>query len=75
MNRFTGKVALVTGAASGIGRATALRLGNEGASLLLADINEEGLAKTAGSRRKAADSGREVSWRTIHETQDLWGDQ
>ncbi|MBK6287025.1 MAG: SDR family oxidoreductase [Gammaproteobacteria bacterium] len=48
MNRFTGKVALVTGAASGIGRATALRLGNEGASLLLADINEEGLAKTAG---------------------------
>ena len=46
MQRFTDKVALVTGAASGIGRATALRLGEEGASLYLADINEEGLAET-----------------------------
>ena len=46
MQRFTDKVALVTGAASGIGRATALRLGSEGARLFLADINEEGLAET-----------------------------
>ena len=46
MLRFNGKVAIVTGAASGIGRATALRLGEEGATLYLADINEEGLAET-----------------------------
>jgi NAD(P)-dependent dehydrogenase (short-subunit alcohol dehydrogenase family) len=38
--RFEGKVAIVTGAASGIGLATALRLGAEGASVVLADIDE-----------------------------------
>lgn len=48
MQRFTDKVALITGAASGIGRATALRLGLEGATLFLADINEAGLSETVG---------------------------
>lgn len=41
--RFDGKVALVTGAASGIGRATALRLASEGAKIVLADVNHAGL--------------------------------
>ncbi|MDB5397751.1 MAG: family oxidoreductase [Rhodospirillales bacterium] len=45
--RFDGKAALVTGAASGIGRATARRLGSEGASLALADINIEGAETVA----------------------------
>jgi meso-butanediol dehydrogenase / (S,S)-butanediol dehydrogenase / diacetyl reductase len=39
--RFTGRQALVTGAASGIGRATALRLAAEGAGVMAVDVNAE----------------------------------
>ena len=46
MNRFDGKVALLTGAGSGIGRATTLRLLAEGASVLAVDINAESLSET-----------------------------
>ena len=45
--RFEGKRAVVTGAASGIGRATALRLANEGAFVLVGDIDEAGGAALA----------------------------
>ncbi len=41
MNEMHGKVALITGAATGIGRAAAQLFAREGASLLLADLNEE----------------------------------
>jgi meso-butanediol dehydrogenase / (S,S)-butanediol dehydrogenase / diacetyl reductase len=45
--RFSGKRVIITGAASGIGRATAILFAAEGASITIGDINEAGLAETA----------------------------
>jgi NAD(P)-dependent dehydrogenase (short-subunit alcohol dehydrogenase family) len=44
---YTGKVAFVTGASSGIGRATAMAFAREGASVVVADIAEAGTQETA----------------------------
>jgi NAD(P)-dependent dehydrogenase (short-subunit alcohol dehydrogenase family) len=43
--RFTGKTAIITGAASGIGQAGAMRLGEEGAGIVAVDVDEAGLAQ------------------------------
>ena len=43
MDRFKDKTVIVTGAGSGIGKSTAIRLDAEGAQLLIIDINEEQL--------------------------------
>lgn len=48
---FTGKLAVVTGAASGIGRETALAFARAGADLALCDLNEGGLEETAVAAR------------------------
>jgi NAD(P)-dependent dehydrogenase (short-subunit alcohol dehydrogenase family) len=52
---FSGKVVLVTGAASGLGRAASLRFAAEGAQVFMVDINAEALAET--QRRIAAAGG------------------
>jgi len=57
MKRFQDKVVLITGAASGIGAATARRLVGEGANVMLGDINESGgrdLSEELGTRSRFA---------------------
>jgi len=53
VSKLKNRVALVTGAASGMGRATALALAAEGAKVWMGDINEEGLRATATRLREA----------------------
>jgi NAD(P)-dependent dehydrogenase (short-subunit alcohol dehydrogenase family) len=67
MGRLDGKVAVVTGAASGIGRATSILFAREGARLIVVDRNAQGLEETASAikgdggtaQTLATDSGRE----------------
>jgi len=60
MSTIHGRVAVVTGAGSGIGRALALELARRGAKLALSDINEAGVAETA-SQAKALGSADVIS--------------
>ena len=81
--RYDGKVALVTGAAGGIGRATAERLAQEGAAVLLADLPGSALEAAAESVRAggaravaaAADVSREAEFQALVERaeRDLGG--
>ena len=57
--RFAGKTAVVTGAASGMGRATAIKLAAEGATVIAADIDEAG-----GSELAAMSNGKIIFKKT-----------
>ena len=77
--RLDGQVALVTGAAGGIGLAVARLFVAEGARVMLADINAEGVAREAGALGDAAgaitlDVTDEAAWRTaIKATTERFG--
>jgi len=62
MSKLQGRVAVVTGAASGIGRALAHRLADAGCRLAISDIDEEGLAETAAECERR---GAEVDARRL----------
>lgn len=53
MKRFAGKTALITGAASGIGRTTALDLATQGAQVIVSDVNDTDGQETVNLIRKA----------------------
>ena len=53
MENLKGKTAVVTGGASGIGRALCLAFAGEGAHVVVADIDEAGMAETAAGVKKA----------------------
>lgn len=70
MSRVAGKVVLVTGAGSGIGRATAKLLAAEGATVIVTDINQPGGLETVqqigGNARFAPhDTAQEADWQRI----------
>ena len=74
--RVDGKIALITGAGSGLGRASALHLAREGANVLATDLNQDTAAETArminGERQGAAisaahDATKEGHWKSALE--------
>ena len=72
MNRLEGRVALVTGAASGIGRATAQRLASEGAAVLITDIDVQAGEATAKEITDAG--GRAAFFRHDVTSESDWED-
>ncbi|MBX6771805.1 MAG: SDR family oxidoreductase [Chloroflexi bacterium] len=82
MQRLAGQVAIVTGGAQGIGGATARRLAEEGASVLIADIDDEAAERNVQTIRAAggtaaaihADVGRHADIRAmVDEAVRRWG--
>jgi NAD(P)-dependent dehydrogenase (short-subunit alcohol dehydrogenase family) len=68
--QLEGKVAIITGAATGIGRATALLFAGEGASVVIADVNEDDAQRTVANIEDEGGSARFVQ-ADVSEAEDV----
>ena len=68
--QLEGKVAIITGAATGIGRATALLFAEEGASVIIADVNEDDAQRTVANIEDEGGSARFVQ-ADVSEAEDV----
>ena len=74
MKRFKDKIVLVTGAGSGIGRSTALRMDSEGAILIIIDINEDELIKTKSMLKNKESTAKVLDISTIADVKKFFKD-
>lgn len=71
MARFSGKTVIITGAGSGLGQATALRLAQEDANLVLVDMSAEGLEETGKLVETAGAGGVELVTANVTKSEDV----
>ena len=72
MKRFKNKIVVITGAGSGIGRSTALRLDSEGADLLMIDKNQKDLEATKKMLKNKNSSAHVLDISSISSTENFF---
>lgn len=70
--RFQGRSVIVTGAASGLGKAAAQRLAAEGANLMLVDLNEKALAGLQSQLKKTSDGTLAIQGADVSREKDVY---
>ena len=74
MERFKDKIVVITGAGSGIGRSTALRLDSEGATSIIVDVNESQLEETLAMMSNSKSSSKVLDISSIEDSKICFED-
>ena len=74
MKRFKDKIVVITGAGSGIGRSTALRLDSEGATSIIVDVNESQLEETLAMMSNSKSSSKVLDISSIEDSKICFED-